>query len=420
MNTITGFITLILLLICTAGYDQGIALYSVTNARQPGPNSGYTLDGEFMQSSRLKLLNPYNFGPTGQYRKTITIIDSFGLSGSLSGVTSLPLNALFFFGAFNLDDGSMHPFTGVELDSLYVWSKRGGKVIIAESSSVPSYTYNAAALNSIWGFDIAYSPSELIVPNAAGAQTLLFNGPFGVVTSAAQGGFAQGYISPLPVNSVVLGENTNTVPTAVLDCNTLDLIVGDVDAYTSVGALSVGSGVVNLQDKFWANTIAFMDQLEGPPIITQSGTLLSTGSYASYQWYLNGVAVDGQNLQQYSIEGNGAYSVEVTLQCGCKLMSDTITVDNYKNKFIVHSAFTPNGDGKNDVLYVKGKDLEEVNFSIYDRWGERVFESHNPNYGWDGNFNGRPMQPQVLLYYVEVKFTNGETDKGKGSLTLLR
>lgn len=86
----------------------------------------------------------------------------------------------------------------------------------------------------------------------------------------------------------------------------------------------------------------------------------------------------------------------------------------------VPNGFTPNGDGLNDVLYVRGNAIEEMFFAIYDRWGEKVFESRSPNIGWDGTFRGKQLAPDVYGYYLEVNCINGERFFKKGNITLLR
>lgn len=86
----------------------------------------------------------------------------------------------------------------------------------------------------------------------------------------------------------------------------------------------------------------------------------------------------------------------------------------------VPNTFSPNGDGINDVLYVRGDWVESLTFAIYDRWGEKVFESSNPFKGWDGTYRGKPCEQGVYVYYVEV-FCKGQTrNLLKGNVTLVR
>lgn len=86
----------------------------------------------------------------------------------------------------------------------------------------------------------------------------------------------------------------------------------------------------------------------------------------------------------------------------------------------VPNAFTPNGDTKNDVLYVRGRNITEVYFAVFERWGEKVFETTDMNFGWDGKVNGKEADPAVFDYYLKVKCLDGEEFFQKGNVTLLR
>jgi gliding motility-associated-like protein len=86
----------------------------------------------------------------------------------------------------------------------------------------------------------------------------------------------------------------------------------------------------------------------------------------------------------------------------------------------VPNGFSPNGDGLNDILYVRGNAIENMFFVIYDRWGEKVFESRSPDMGWDGTFRGKMLAPDAYGYYLEVLCINGERFLKKGNITLLR
>jgi gliding motility-associated-like protein len=107
---------------------------------------------------------------------------------------------------------------------------------------------------------------------------------------------------------------------------------------------------------------------------------------------------------------------------------DNITVFvNEEHPFYVPTGFTPNGDNVNDLLiFYAGKDIEIVPaFSIYDRWGNRVFhqenfQPNNPNFGWDGNFAGMPMRPAVFAWKAVVEFLDGKRKVFYGDLTLVR
>lgn len=87
----------------------------------------------------------------------------------------------------------------------------------------------------------------------------------------------------------------------------------------------------------------------------------------------------------------------------------------------IANAFSPNGDGQNDIIYVKGYGIKELEFRIYNRWGQLIFESNDVNIGWDGTFKNIKQEAEVYVYTLKATFENGETsDLKKGNITLLR
>lgn len=87
----------------------------------------------------------------------------------------------------------------------------------------------------------------------------------------------------------------------------------------------------------------------------------------------------------------------------------------------VPNIFSPNGDGHNDFLFVRGKGIVELQFTIYDRWGEQVFSTTDINVGWDGNSRkGEPLNLAVFVYVVKGKYKNGDEIDQKGNVTLLK
>ncbi|MCB0638382.1 MAG: gliding motility-associated C-terminal domain-containing protein [Lewinella sp.] len=87
------------------------------------------------------------------------------------------------------------------------------------------------------------------------------------------------------------------------------------------------------------------------------------------------------------------------------------------------NAFSPNGDGENDVLRLRtsfADEIIEMDLHIYDRWGEEVFSTKNPYDGWDGTFRGDELPPDVYGYYLRVVCPDEEELIQKGNVTLLR
>lgn len=85
----------------------------------------------------------------------------------------------------------------------------------------------------------------------------------------------------------------------------------------------------------------------------------------------------------------------------------------------VPTAFSPNGDNVNDVLYVLGS-VQKLDFEIYNRWGQTVFHTTDRAIGWDGTFDGKPLNPGVFAYRLTGKMANGDDVDIKGNITLVR
>ena len=99
--------------------------------------------------------------------------------------------------------------------------------------------------------------------------------------------------------------------------------------------------------------------------------------------------------------------------------SDT-TVTTVANNLFIPDAFSPNGDGNNDKLFVRGNNIQELYFAVYDRWGEKVFETTDKNIGWDGTYKSGTLSGAVFVYYCKGKYTDGVEFKQKGDVTLVR
>ena len=93
-----------------------------------------------------------------------------------------------------------------------------------------------------------------------------------------------------------------------------------------------------------------------------------------------------------------------------------INVDSCITYLYIPNAFTPNGDGSNDKLYVIGQAIREMRWCIYNRWGKIVFESNSPLVGWDGN--GHPTG--VFTYIIDYTSTNNQYYRNVGSVILIR
>jgi len=86
----------------------------------------------------------------------------------------------------------------------------------------------------------------------------------------------------------------------------------------------------------------------------------------------------------------------------------------------VPNAFTPNGDGQNDIVYVHSDNIKTLKLYIYDQWGELLFTSSNLAVGWDGTYRGAAEPVGVYVYYLKAMLNNGREVMRKGTITLIR
>ena len=117
---------------------------------------------------------------------------------------------------------------------------------------------------------------------------------------------------------------------------------------------------------------------------------------------------------------NTVYYVTNTNTHGCSA-TDSVRVEVDQEYFVgVPDIFSPNGDGQNDVLKVKGNGIEFIEFYVYDRFGQLIFESREQSEGWDGRFEAQEMLPGVYVYYAKVTLINGRQEIIQGDVTLIR
>jgi gliding motility-associated-like protein len=119
------------------------------------------------------------------------------------------------------------------------------------------------------------------------------------------------------------------------------------------------------------------------------------------------------------------YTLRVVSADGCEA-AGTITVKIFTG-LAIPGAFTPNGDGRNDVFYVLGSPPGTLigDFSIFNRWGEKIFQIHDvptgdPAFGWNGRFKGQPVPPGTYAYVLTLKVSNAPPQVYKGTVILVR
>lgn len=161
-----------------------------------------------------------------------------------------------------------------------------------------------------------------------------------------------------------------------------------------------------------------------PPFATPGGDIAYTNQSInanSYLWDFGDGDTSAAINPVHAFADYGEYLVclTATSEFGCAdSVCELFNLNNYAVD--VPNAFSPNGDAQNNILYVKGQGVETVDFRVYNRWGEKVFETDNMNVGWDGTYKDEPQPVEAYGYYLKAVFFNGEIVEKKGNVTLLR
>jgi gliding motility-associated-like protein len=160
--------------------------------------------------------------------------------------------------------------------------------------------------------------------------------------------------------------------------------------------------------------------------VLQAITNISTFDLDSVSW-MNIDSLECEDCLEQEITPlfTSGYGVFLMNENGCVTEDEVIVYVNNKRRIFIPNAFSPNGDGQNDLFIIYGGlGVEEIeNFQIFSRWGDLVFEKNNfqlndPTMGWDGFFKGKKMNPAVFVFFAKIRYANGATEIVKGDLFL--
>lgn len=150
----------------------------------------------------------------------------------------------------------------------------------------------------------------------------------------------------------------------------------------------------------------------------------SEGHYTVCEWEIGKAARLYDREPVYQFQKTDTYTIILTITneetgCASSDSSQTVTITDAALEF--PNAFTPNGDGTNDIFLPSFRSLRKYELTIYNRWGKRIFTSNDPTKGWDGTEHGRKAAAGTY-YYVSTAdgYEKGVSFKRKGSVTLVR
>ncbi len=143
----------------------------------------------------------------------------------------------------------------------------------------------------------------------------------------------------------------------------------------------------------------------------------------SWLWDFGDGITSNLKNPQHKYDSEGPFDVNLTV-----ITNDTVSTnypisiyhpDSCLKNIFIPNAFSPNDDLSNDILYVRAINITQLEFRLFNRWGEEVFYTNNKKQGWDGIYKGTKMSPQVFTYTCRATFWDGEEFFQEGNVTLL-
>lgn len=148
---------------------------------------------------------------------------------------------------------------------------------------------------------------------------------------------------------------------------------------------------------------------------------LNTASGNSYIWSPSAsLSCNNCSNPVFTATLSQYYFLTVTDSNGCSNSDSVYIYVRDANAFYIPNAFTPNNDGLNDQFMIKGDNISRVQMMIFDRWGEKIFESNDINIGWNGLYKGRMAESEVYVYKIKITMDIGEEHKLTGTVTLVK
>ncbi|PCJ86562.1 MAG: hypothetical protein COA57_06005 [Flavobacteriales bacterium] len=401
------------------------------------------------------------YASAGNYTILLSVTDSNGTDDTTITITVVQdiinaVSANICSGDSLFLEGSYQTTSGTYYDTLV--ASGGCDSILATTLTVTSILYGTATASICTGDSILLGGSYQTIAGIYN-DTLVFSGGCDsvltttlTVTSALSG---TATASICTGDSILLGGNYQTtagtyydtlvssggcdsvlattlaVTSALSGTTTTSICIGDSilisGSYQTTAGIYydtlVSSGGCDsiVETSLTANALPIAYAGTDTTIILGTSIMLNGSGGISWLWspgtYLNNPVLATPTAAP---PATTVFTLTVTDANNCSNSDDVlVTVDETIVVFIPN-IFSPNNDGHNDILYVRGSDFLNLNFSIYDRWGERVFETTDQNIGWDGIYKQKELNPAVFVYILNATMTDGSTVEKKGNITLVK
>jgi gliding motility-associated-like protein len=344
----------------------------------------------------------------GTYNVTVTDANGCTTTATVTvtntGAPTVTLQSSSNISCFGGSDGSATVnATGGQSPYTYAWSPTGGTNASAQGLAAGTYTVTVTGADGCAQTQTvtltaptAIQVTNTVTPENCGAGD-------GSVSASVSGG-TPGYTYVWSTSATISSINN-------LSAGTYSVTVTDANGCTTTQISTVGSS-----GSATANA--------GTSVTITSGqsTQLNGSGGGTYSWSpsgsLNCATCQNPNA---SPTVTTTYTLTVTDSLGCTA-TDTVTVfvDISCGTVYLPNAFSPNGDHENDVLYVRGNCIEFLDFEVYNRWGEKVFVTTDPNIGWDGTWRDKPCEAAVFTYFLRATLLSGEVVEKQGNISLVK
>lgn len=315
-----------------------------------------------------------------------------------------------------------------------------GQYYTTSNNTAKDTLINAAGCDSIISLDLTVVPVHPITINEQleGCGSIRYNGQYYFNdtlirdTLLSQQGCDSIYhissITVYPQNPVVISIDTFACKTLMIDGVSYDKSTYVQDTLRTVNGCDsvirhINIDIVNF-DLDAAATIN--NPYEGEYVYIHTSSTNSQ-SYKIIKWLPEALFED-----QVAYSNNFKASTPGTINVLVAAMGRHNCVDSvaipvevrpYDPKIMLPNAFTPNGDGRNDVFMPQlnvDRAFTFLGFDVYNRWGQVLYSTSNINAGWDGSYNGKLQEQGVYYYTIKVRLLNNDIRSFNGELTLLK
>ncbi|MEO5673152.1 MAG: PKD domain-containing protein, partial [Chitinophagales bacterium] len=335
----------------------------------------------------------------------VSVIDTVTIAGSLGGLaTSLQLipscNNPCNGSATAIANNGTPPYT-------YLWSNSETTATITGlCGGIYAVTVtDSAGCTHTESFTLPASQPITISSNTTIATCLGNNGSISITINGGTPPFQYFWSN---------GETTKDITD--LAPGDYDLLVTDSNGCTQTLIATIGMEILPV--------ISISSQVNNACSPQQVQFISDSTGVVKYQWdFGDSTQSNGQNpIHEYQNAGTYIIQLIVTSTEGClDSIYSTVTIESVNFGVNISNAFSPNSDGVNDVLkpIIKCSGNLNYTFSIFNRWGELIFETHDPGQGWNGKYNGKGMPVDVYPYYIKYD-CNSCSSFLKGNVTLVK